>query len=301
LAGQTYTNWEAIVVNDSDEVVPWVHSWVNFLSTGGNFGPAKARNLGTAAARGEYIFYLDADDYLQPNALECFLAASQQEAYVYSDWIKQEDRTVHRTAEWNCKEVLQHLPHAATILVPKKAWQKVGGFDEHLDAWEDWDFVIALSAAGYFGIRVPLPLFQYRMHAGARREQQYLRRNELKQNIATKWAKYINGKEELMGCRSCGQRNVQPPISVAVTSTLQPVGGMVLIEYLPTSGTITFRGQSTGTLYRFGPDSGHKIRNVFEADAPMLLSRNEFRRLKITQGTGMVDLPPLEALGPPEQ
>ena len=40
--------------------------------------------------------------------------------------------------------------------------EKVGGFDETMDGWEDYDFWWRLSKNGFSGKRLPLPLFNYR-------------------------------------------------------------------------------------------------------------------------------------------
>src|SRR4051812_48974812 len=53
-------------------------------------GPSHARNLGTRAARGTWIQFLDSDDLIHPEKLSIQLRALQQEAsgvaLVYSDW-----------------------------------------------------------------------------------------------------------------------------------------------------------------------------------------------------------------------
>jgi glycosyltransferase involved in cell wall biosynthesis len=305
LVAQSFTNWEVIVVLDGGEKLPWIHPFAKVLDTGGHKGPAAARNLGFSVARGSQILLLDADDYLQPKALEMFWLNRKPGAYLYCDWVQQEKREIHRTAEYDCKEVLRHLQHAVTGLYPAEAWRAVGGFDEQLDAWEDWDFMIALGAKGYYGIRIPIPLFQYRMEAGFRREEQYQNRNELKKRIYAKWQQYIEGKVEYMACHTCGGRKdpiLVPPMIVR-NGTVQQISGMVLIEYLPTDGSIiTYRGSSTGTLYRFGSDKGHRIKNVFKNDAPNLLMRKEFRQVVATAPSATVAQEPLlEALGAPKR
>lgn len=41
-----------------------------------NGGPALARKVGLAAATGEYVIGCDADDYAEPDAMECLLEAA---------------------------------------------------------------------------------------------------------------------------------------------------------------------------------------------------------------------------------
>ena len=44
-----------------------------------NMGLSEARNTGTRAAQGEYIMYVDSDDYLQPNVLGALLAQADRD------------------------------------------------------------------------------------------------------------------------------------------------------------------------------------------------------------------------------
>jgi glycosyltransferase involved in cell wall biosynthesis len=302
---QTFTNWEVIVVNDNEDGLLWTPSFVTVLETGGGKGPAAARNLGFFAARGSEIVLLDADDYLQPTALEEMYKARVEGAYVYCDWFIQETQEIHRTGEYDCRELLRHLPHAVTAMYPAKGWRVAGGFDEELDAWEDWDFIIAMNAAGYFGVRVPLPLFQYRMHGGFRREDMYQKRETMKEHIYAKWRKYFNQEAELMACRTCGASRPKTPVPPTVKiGDVVEIGGMVLIEYIPNDGSmVTFRGKSSGSLYRFGSDAGHKVKNVFERDAPGLLALKCFRKAQLVRGeiASNVNNEPLVAEGPPRR
>jgi succinoglycan biosynthesis protein ExoO len=81
---QSYGDWEAIVVDDAsgDETVVVVAALasneprISLLRHEQNCGPGAARNTALAAARGEWIAVLDADDAWRPERLECMLAAA---------------------------------------------------------------------------------------------------------------------------------------------------------------------------------------------------------------------------------
>lgn len=77
VAAQTYRDFECIVVNDgstdnSMEVVRGLKIEDRRLKilTQGNSGVAVARNNGVAVSKGEYVCFLDADDWWEPNFLE---------------------------------------------------------------------------------------------------------------------------------------------------------------------------------------------------------------------------------------
>lgn len=73
---QTYNNYEVIVVcdksSDNSEIIADKfinkYKWTKIYEE--NTGLSKARNLGLAKARGEYILFLDGDDYFENNLLE---------------------------------------------------------------------------------------------------------------------------------------------------------------------------------------------------------------------------------------
>lgn len=71
---------EIIVINDCspddlDEVVAAYGSDVRYVKNEKNLGAASSRNLGVSMARGEYVAFLDADDYWAPEKLKKQLTA----------------------------------------------------------------------------------------------------------------------------------------------------------------------------------------------------------------------------------
>lgn len=301
LVAQTYTNWDCIVINDTGAPLPWIHPFVKLINTTGNQGPAVARNLGIAASNTPLWIPLDADDFLQPEALEALYKAWTPGTYIYSDWIVHETGEIKQSFDFNCKELLQKLPHAVTALYEREAWEKVGGFDEKLQAWEDWDFVIAIAASGYCGVRLTQPLLHYRMQAGKRREMHYAGKEEYKKEIAAKWHKYIIEGQE-MPCGGCGKnRVVFAPMNTngaAVQQQQSVVAGneLILLEFQGSegNGARTYKGKS-GATYRFGADPEHRLGYVRAQDAAELLLRSEFQRSD--KVVAQKDL--LQAAGPP--
>ena len=73
--GQTFRDFEVIVVNDGSpdtaeierELAPYMHQ-IRYL-TQPNAGPSSARNLGIREACGEYVAFLDSDDFWMPGFL----------------------------------------------------------------------------------------------------------------------------------------------------------------------------------------------------------------------------------------
>ena len=95
---QTYdhSKIECIIVNDctTDDSMDIVYEIIKKYDGGMSFiicrhehneGLSSARNTGIEVAKGNYIFFIDSDDYIYPNSLELLLNASK--IYGYSDMV----------------------------------------------------------------------------------------------------------------------------------------------------------------------------------------------------------------------
>ena len=83
IINQNYNNYEIVIVNDgstdnSISIIKSIQCNRIVLLDKPNGGPASARNFGVKHAHGNWIIFLDADDYLEPNALQIFAEMSKK-------------------------------------------------------------------------------------------------------------------------------------------------------------------------------------------------------------------------------
>lgn len=290
VAGQTFVLWECVLINDTGKPLRWVPSWAKLIDTGGGKGVAVSRNLGIRASRGRVFVPLDADDTLEVQALARLYEVWEQfGGVVYSDWIELwEDRpmTTWEAADYRAIDLRKGCIHTVTALYPRSAWEEVGGFDESLPAWEDWDFQIRLGSIGVCGTRIAESLFTYRKATGYRREENYSQQTTNKNLIYERWPDFFQ-RGELMACSKCpggGGRNltraplVITPAVAAEISPGQVPDGFVLLEYTGRMvGTINYHPQNSPYHYRFSALAEFRLRPVHKDDLWFFLRRPDFQ------------------------
>jgi glycosyltransferase involved in cell wall biosynthesis len=111
-------------------------------------GIADAMNKGLAIAKGDLIGFLNADDWLEPHALEKIAAAYVPNTVIYGDvrfW--KNNHEVKKTQSNHLK--LRHgmtIAHPAAY-VPKTIYTQFGTFDTSFHVAFDYDFILRLYMA----------------------------------------------------------------------------------------------------------------------------------------------------------
>jgi glycosyltransferase involved in cell wall biosynthesis len=182
---QTRRADEVIVVDDGSTdgtgaLVAQRYPAVRLLSQP-NRGLAAARNRGLQAARGDLVVFLDADDWLTPDAVAEKAAVLERDdalGWVYSDlFLTDEAGTVTRRASeawrypgrrlegWIFEELLlgNFIPVHA-VMARRRAVVDAGSFDETLPNQEDYDLWLRLARRARVAY-LDRPLGYYRIKA----------------------------------------------------------------------------------------------------------------------------------------
>lgn len=183
---QDYPYFETFVVDDgsTDETATVARSFVEqdrrfVLLQQANGGISAARNAGLAAAHGEWIAFLDADDTWFPDKLarqvQCLHDAPAVD-FVFSNyylWDGQNDLRLRDAAHKHFRMedftrllVRFNLLGTLTVMVRQEVMSRVGPFDPELALAEDWDMWLRLAEAGCVARRIPEPLARCRIWPG---------------------------------------------------------------------------------------------------------------------------------------
>lgn len=134
-------------------------------------GLNRTNNIALRAARGRYLVRLDADDYLDPNALMLLSGALDRDpelGLVFPDYyVVDADGHVIRLERRHAfhKEVsLYDQPaHGACTMIRRQFLLDVGGYDEGFSCQDGYDLWVKFVSR-YKVSNINLPLFYYRQH-----------------------------------------------------------------------------------------------------------------------------------------
>ena len=177
LVNQSYSNWEALVVDDGsaedvrDEVqqIAGRDSRVRLLHrTAEPRGPSKCRNQALENARGEFVVYLDSDDLLAPWSLED--RVRQLSAQPHTDFAvfpamvfrsqPGDQNVLWNNLDSNLADVDRFLRGTPPWCISSPMWRieslrRIGGLNEKLRYGEDAELHLRALLVGLNGRKFP--------------------------------------------------------------------------------------------------------------------------------------------------
>jgi GT2 family glycosyltransferase len=180
---------QSVLLNDADYVITIVddastdetekiskefcdkYSWISYIRHEQNVGTGRARNSGVAAVDSVFVVFLDADDKISPHYLfeaerlfrsGCDVANPDAILFdqINTRWTVPQTITLPILLQKN-------LVHCCSAF-RRSYWAQVGGIDETMSGWEDYEFWIRVAAAGARIQRISGDHFYYRKHGTSR-------------------------------------------------------------------------------------------------------------------------------------
>ncbi len=166
---QTYKNIELLIIDDNSKDETYF-SILNFLKDkrvsyyylDKNFGVSYARNFGIKKAKGDYIAFLDSDDYWLPEKLEKQIKYMLKNNFKICQtdeiWIRKgkfvNPKKKHRKIEGDIFEKSLELciVSPSAVLIKKEVFENIGLFDENMPACEDYDLWLRASLKYKIGL-----------------------------------------------------------------------------------------------------------------------------------------------------
>lgn len=191
LQAQTFTDWEAILVDDgsTDDTPMRIRRFLDDARFSyvrqENRGIASARNRGIREARGRWVALLDHDDHWRPEKLERQLEAAALHGWTivcsdaivvhdgerthYSAYLPEEtlvalERPQDRSADLFALLIRMNFLCASSVILERSLFELHGLLDETVAPADDYDMWLRCMPQAAIGY-VPEPLVEYVLHA----------------------------------------------------------------------------------------------------------------------------------------
>jgi glycosyltransferase involved in cell wall biosynthesis len=177
VAAQSFNKWECIVVDDgsADSSLGVAQMFAGkdcrfkiFARTNPKKGAGACRNEGLSRASGDLIMFLDSDDLLEPSCAENRLAKFDEHpdcdfvVFRVQGFSQGYDARIAYNIDKPEADLLRFLRLDNPWCVCGPLWKRralldIGGFDESLPSWQDWQLHVMALLAGKRYVKVSNP------------------------------------------------------------------------------------------------------------------------------------------------
>ena len=239
---QTINNYELIIIDDgstdnSEHILEKYKKHQNIkIIFQKNIGLNASNNVALKLSKGKYILRLDADDFLEENALEEMCKTLDQDsdiAMVFPDYyLIDEDENL--TGQFvrhdfeNDVKLFDQPAHGACTMIRTDVLKSIGGYDEEFNRQDGYDIWLKITRTHKVK-NINKPLFYYRQHDNSLSKDEF----ELLKTRAKIKAKYvetlkINEKKSIAIIPVRGTEYHSSPIHFAKLGNLKVIDWTIL-------------------------------------------------------------------------
>lgn len=178
---QSFPEWELLIIDDcsTDKTKEVVESYIEkdprikYICLPENFGcDTRPKNVGIETAVGEYVAFLDDDNAFRADHLMALLNVLKRNpglSFVYGDRMVIDENTgVKKIGTYSDYDpfllMSKNYIDTSDVIVRRQHLLEVGGFNEAIKKFVDWNLWVRLAKTGKLFQRVALVLTDYYLH-----------------------------------------------------------------------------------------------------------------------------------------
>jgi glycosyltransferase involved in cell wall biosynthesis len=169
---QTNVSFEILIVDDGNISLPSFSDGHIKILSNNQQGPVAARNLGAADARGDYIAFLDDDDWWTEKdfLLRSLEILENETDFTFADGtLVFDDGSKNIPFAFDADAISLESNNSiliSTVCYARTLHSALGTFDEQLPYYWDWDWYLRVARSGVALKRLALSKAAIRVHAG---------------------------------------------------------------------------------------------------------------------------------------
>ena len=179
---QTYKNIEIILIDDCSKIEPnkiidrkYLNKINIFILEKNSGSPVKPRNYGAEVAKGEYVAFLDCDDYWHPEKIQYQVSVAIKNNVQFISTKMRDFKSNPQELIKGLKEkddvqkitlnrvLLKYPTPTGSIFIKKTLLENIQ-FDRRYPPCEDLDFVLKVHQEIRYSLKINFPLLLYRVH-----------------------------------------------------------------------------------------------------------------------------------------